>query len=115
MKHHNYYIYIVSNPGRTVLYTGVTNNLEQRIIEHYLNKGSLETFAGKYYCYNLLYYERFQFSEEAISREKEIKGWTKDKKISLIKTINPKLHSFNKEVIADWPPHEAYKRNDPDV
>jgi len=71
---HQYYIYIVTNPGRTVLYTGVTNNLPHRLIEHWMNRGDHKTFAGKYYCYNLIYLEEFQYIYNAIAIEKEIKG-----------------------------------------
>src|SRR3979409_1680625 len=56
-RDHHYYIYIVTNPERNVLYTGVTNNLGIRLMEHYANRGNTKTFAGKYYCYNLIYYE----------------------------------------------------------
>lgn len=52
-----YYVYIATNPTKTVLYTGVTNNLQQRMFQHYENRGKPETFAGKYYCYNLIYFE----------------------------------------------------------
>jgi len=71
-KKHQYYIYIITNPERTVLYTGVTNDLSQRLIEHWVNKGQPKTFAGKYYCYNLIYYEEFRYINDAIAREKEI-------------------------------------------
>ena len=75
MKQHNYYVYIVTNFAKIVLYTGMTNDIERRLIEHYQNRGKA-TFAGKYYCYNLLYYEWHQYVQHAIEREKEIKGWT---------------------------------------
>ncbi|WP_370457627.1 GIY-YIG nuclease family protein [Rufibacter sp. XAAS-G3-1] len=55
MKDHNYFVYIISNPAKTVLYTGVTNNLEVRLQQHKDNRGKPETFAGKYCCYKLLY------------------------------------------------------------
>lgn len=73
-KQHHYYVYIVTNPERTVLYTGVSNNLSQRLKEHWANRGRPKTFAGKYYCYNLIYYEYFTYINNAIAREKEIKG-----------------------------------------
>ena len=73
MKQHNYYIYITTNPALTVLYTGVTNNLEVRICEHYVNRGKENSFAGKFHCYNLIYYEHFTDINFAIAREKEIK------------------------------------------
>ncbi|WP_317195361.1 GIY-YIG nuclease family protein [Rufibacter roseolus] len=49
MKDHNYFVYITSNPGKTVLYTGVTNDLEVRLQQHKENRGKPESFAGKYY------------------------------------------------------------------
>ena len=97
-RQYQFYIYIVTNPERTVLYTGVTNNLAQRLIEHYSNRGQPNTFAGKYYCYNLIYYESFQYINEAIAREKEIKGWRRQKKLDLIKTMNPDWTFLNPSV-----------------
>ncbi|WP_202923390.1 GIY-YIG nuclease family protein [Pontibacter pudoricolor] len=55
MRSHNYFVYIITNPGRTVLYTGVMNDLQVRIEQHKTNRGKPETFAGRYYCYKLLY------------------------------------------------------------
>lgn len=75
MQIRRYYCYILTNPTKTVLYTGITNNLGQRLIEHYLNRGKQSTFAGRYNCYNLIYFEVFNSPEDAIHREKEIKGW----------------------------------------
>lgn len=106
MQPHQYFVYITTSHKKTVLYTGVTNNLEQRLIEHYLNRGKPNTFAGKYYCYHLLYYEKFQWIQDAISREKELKGWIRDKKLELIKTMNPDFKFLNNEVCYIWPPEE---------
>lgn len=78
MKIHSYYTYITTNPTKKVLYTGMTNDLAQRMIEHYLNRGQPKTFAGKYYCYLLVYYEEYQWVHDAMAREKEIKGWTRE-------------------------------------
>jgi putative endonuclease len=84
-----YYVYIITNPGKTVLYTGVTNNLQRRIYEHTENRGNPSNFAGKYYCYKLIYYEEFNDITEAIQREKQIKGWRREKKEELIHEKNP--------------------------
>ena len=73
-------LFITTNPHKTVLYTGVTNNLERRMSEYYENRGKPESFAGKFYCYNLIYWERFSDINDAIAREKEIKGWKRSKK-----------------------------------
>jgi putative endonuclease len=84
-----YYVYITTNPAKTVLYIGVTNSLPRRLGQHYENRGNNDTFAGRYFCYNLLYYEQFTDIKAAISREKELKGWTRAKKDALIATLNP--------------------------
>ena len=89
MKFHNYYVYITTNAAKTVLYIGVTNELSRRISEHFENRGKKESFAGKYYCYKLIYWERFSDINDAILREKEIKGWRRSKKEALIKEKNP--------------------------
>jgi putative endonuclease len=90
MKTGLYYVYITTNPGKTVLYVGITNDLSRRIFEHSENKGKPETFAGKYYCYKLLYYETYPDAKIAIAREKEIKNLTRAKKEELISNENPK-------------------------
>lgn len=88
MWNQNYFTYITTNPHKTVLYVGVTNDLERRLTEHYENRGNPETFAGKYYCYNLLYYERHLKMFHAIEREKEIKLMSREDKEKLIKAEN---------------------------
>jgi putative endonuclease len=98
MWNYNFYVYIITNPDRSVLYVGVTNDLRRRLFEHKENKGNKNTFAGKYYCFNLVYYEHFTHIEYAIKREKEIKKWRREKKDSLIITLNPEWRFLNKEV-----------------
>ncbi|MBO9561714.1 MAG: GIY-YIG nuclease family protein [Niastella sp.] len=102
-----YFVYILTNPNKTVLYIGVTNNLAQRIIEHYINRGSSSTFAGRHFCYQLLYYETFGQIRSAIARETEIKKWNRNKKEALIKTMNPDWVFLNKELFGQRPPEEA--------
>lgn len=106
----SYYTYITTNPGRKVLYTGMTNDLAQRIIEHYLNRGNKKTFAGKYYCYFLIYFEEYQWVQDAQAREKEIKGWARAKKLDLIKQYNPKLKFLNGSIMDIWPPNDGSHR-----
>jgi len=89
---HTYFIYILTNKAKSVFYVGVTNNLKKRLIKHKENiLLNNKTFASKYNVEFLLYYEKFTWIQEAIAREKEIKGWRREKKIDLIKTINPEL------------------------
>jgi len=82
-----FYVYIATNRFNTVLYTGVTSNLERRMYEH-RNK-LFKGFSSKYNVQKLIYYEVFKSPEEAILAEKKIKGWTRQKKLELIKTKNP--------------------------
>ena len=98
MKQHNYYVYITTNPAKVVLYVGLTNNLRARTHKHFEHRGQPETFAGRYYCYNLVYWERFQFIQHAIAREKQIKKWKREKKIKLIESFNPEWRFLNDEV-----------------
>jgi putative endonuclease len=91
----NFYVYIVTNSTKTVLYTGFTNNLERRLAEHAANKGNSKTFTGRYNACYLLYFEVFNNPTEGIAREKEIKGWRRDKKIGLIQTTNPDMAFLN--------------------
>ena len=78
-----YSFYITTNSSRTVLYCGVTNDLAQRLIEHYLTSGQ-QNFTGKYSCYWLIYYEDYVYIDIAIAREKEVKKWRREKKETLI-------------------------------
>ncbi len=108
---HEYVVYIITNPTKKVLYTGITNDIAQRLVEHYLMRGKPSTFAGKYFCYNLLYYESYQYVEDAIAREKEIKKWRRAKKDTLITNFNPNWKFLNNEILT-WPPREQFHRKD---
>ena len=82
-----YYVYILTNKGNSVLYTGVTNNLKRRIFEH---KNKLaDGFTKKYNVDKLIYFDYTTDIYSAISREKQIKGWRREKKIDLINEMNP--------------------------
>ncbi|KJS16491.1 MAG: endonuclease [Peptococcaceae bacterium BRH_c4b] len=82
-----YYVYILTNWSNKVLYTGVTNNLERRMYEH-RNK-LIPGFTEKYNVNKLVYCDSTIDVKTAIAREKQIKGWTRRKKIDLIESINP--------------------------
>ena len=99
-----FYVYITTNPTKTTLYTGLTNDLQRRLNEHFNNRGNDETFAGKYYCYNLIYYEAFPTSHEAIQAEKYIKGKSRKKKEVIIELMNPTKAVLNSKVCGTWPP-----------
>ena len=99
-----YYVYILTNNSKTVLYTGVTNNLTRRITEHYLQRDNKNTFCGKYLCHHLIYYEEFKNIANAIAREKEIKGWNRKKKLALIRSENKDFNFWNYTLFDKWPP-----------
>jgi len=105
MFDHKYFIYILTNYEKTVLYVGVTNSLERRLSEHFLNRGNNNSFTGKYYYFYLLYYESFKYINDAIAREKEIKGWSRKKKEKLINEENPDWEFLNSKILP-WPPPE---------
>ncbi len=77
-----YYVYILTNKIKSVLYIGMTNNLEQRINEHYIDRIDKKHFTGKYNYHFLIFYESYKYVNDAIAREKEIKGWLRIKKIT---------------------------------
>ncbi len=97
---HSYFVYILTNKNKTVLYTGVTNDMYRRISEHFeISKPFRHSsFAGWYNAYHLLYFECFDQVTNAIAREKEIKGWRRSKKEALINTLNPQWRFLNDEV-----------------
>ncbi|MGF7082425.1 GIY-YIG nuclease family protein [Mucilaginibacter sp. UYCu711] len=98
MWNYNFYVYITTNPEKTVLYVGVTNDLRRRLYEHAENKGNPKTFAGKYFCYNLVYFEHFSHINYAIDREKQLKKLRREKKDNLIDSFNPGWKFLNAEV-----------------
>jgi putative endonuclease len=86
-----------------VLYTGVTNDIERRLYEHYFALGQESSFTSKYKCFYLVWYERHQYVDHAIEREKQIKGWTRAKKIALIDQENLNWSLLNSDIM-EWPP-----------
>jgi putative endonuclease len=93
-RNRTYYVYILGN-GKGALYTGVTNDLERRIQEHKTKQ--IKGFTSKYVINQLLYFESFTDIHDAIAAEKQIKGWTRKKKLELIRTTNPMFRDLTKE------------------
>ncbi|KKQ66419.1 MAG: hypothetical protein US86_C0005G0030 [Candidatus Daviesbacteria bacterium GW2011_GWA2_38_24] len=91
------YVYILANITNRVLYTGVTSNLVKRVYEHkqHLVKG----FTAKYSVEKLVYFEIYENVNQAIAREKQIKGGSREKKLRLIETINPTFEDLYKSII----------------
>ena len=87
-----YYVYILANKVNTVLYVGVTNNLFRRVVEHKLQLH--EGFTKRYNVYKLVYFESFQYVNDAISRETEIKRWKRQWKNRLIFKENKEMRDL---------------------
>ena len=97
----NYFVYILTNPNRTTLYVGMTNDLVRILWEHEQSAGNRKSFTGRYHCNRLVWYETHYTAQEAIDREKEIKKWSRDKKESLIHSHNPDWKFMN-DMVRTW-------------
>jgi putative endonuclease len=91
-----HFVYITTNKRHTLFYTGTTNNLKKRIWQH--KHKLIDGFTKKYNLDKLVYYEFYLTQQEAVKGEKQIKNWSKQKKLNLIKLINPEL----KNLSIDW-------------
>ena len=87
-----YAVYIMASWSR-VIYIGITRNLEERVNEHKAHKYP-DSFTSPYKCTRLVYVENFDRIEDALAREKQLKGWRRDKKVNLIQSVNPHWHDL---------------------
>lgn len=92
-----YYVYIATNPQNNVFYTGVTNNLVRRIWEH--KQKLVSGFTEKYNINKLVFYEVFEDINDAIAKEKQIKGGSREKKLKLIESVNPEFEDLYGSII----------------
>src|SRR5579859_4748179 len=97
MKEHTYYVYILTNATRRPFYTGVTNSVVSRTDQH-KQKIVENSYTARYNLSRLVYFEQYQYVREAIRREKQLKNWSRKKKIALIEAMNPKWDDLNR----DW-------------
>ena len=91
-----YFVYILSNWDDSILYVGVTGNLPRRLYEH--RNGLVEGFTKKYNVHKLVYFEHTSDVYSAISREKQLKNWSRSKKVALILKMNPEWRDLSE----DW-------------
>ena len=95
MKQHNYNVYIVASPSRTI-YTGVTNDLERRMWQH--KQKAFRGFTANHGVTRLVWFAEHRMIGDAIGREKQLKGWRREKKLALIEAANPKWRGLSH----DW-------------
>lgn len=88
-----YFVYIITNERKTTLYIGVTNDISRRYFEH-SNKLNPDSFSSKYNLNVLVYFEIYSYIEEAIQREKQLKGGSRKKKMVLIQNFNPEWENL---------------------
>lgn len=96
MGHKQYFVYMMTNRWRNVLYTGLTNSLEKRVWQH--KAKTVPGFTKKYNCDKLVYFEDYSEIDQAIAHKKQIKAWSRVKKEGLVAKINPAW----KDLAADW-------------
>ena len=99
MKQRQYCVYIMANAHHTVLYTGVTNDLQRRVLEHRAGEGG--AFTKKYNVHKLVYFEQGTEVKDAILREKQIKAGSRQKKIDLVNSMNPNWKDLYEECFGD--------------
>lgn len=91
------YVYLMANKWNTVIYTGVTSDLRKRIYQH--KQELVDGFSKKYKIHKLVYFEVFDDIKNAILREKQIKGGSRGKKLTLIKGMNPKFEDLYQNIL----------------
>jgi putative endonuclease len=101
-----FYIYMMTNQSRVVLYTGITNSLVRRVWQH--QNAEIDGFTKAYKVNRLVYYECFDDPRDAIAREKEIKGWRRAKKNALVEKMNPKVGGFITDALSAYETSFAY-------
>jgi putative endonuclease len=109
MEERRYWVYILVSASGNAMYIGVTNNLEKRLHEHRTGKGS--EFAKKYRASKLVYAEEYETPADAIAREKQLKGWRRERKNELVRTINPQFRELLPA--QPWPTSPALQASGP--
>lgn len=99
-----YYTYILVNHNNRVMYIGITNDLQRRICEH--KSGKIPGFTEKYRVNKLVFYEAYREVTAAIAREKQLKGWSRSKKNSLVEMMNPEWKNLYESLFKGLPRNE---------
>jgi len=94
-RHYEFFVYILASKSRT-LYIGVTEDLRVRVKQHREERPG--TFTARYKIGRLVYFERYQYIDNAIAREKELKSWNRARKVSLVEGVNPTWEDLAKDV-----------------
>ncbi len=95
-REYDFWVYVLTNKNRTVLYIGMTNSLSRRVYERHSDEA--EGFASKYQCRRLVYYEHYRDVRDAIARETQLKKWRREKKLALINRMNPQWNDLARDL-----------------
>jgi len=98
-RDYNFWVYIITNAHDSVLYIGMTNDLARRVGEH--RSGEIHGFTSAYRCHKLLFYEHYADVQDAISRETQLKKWSRAKKVALIATVNSRWNDLAPDVLGE--------------
>ena len=104
MRDHHFFVYVMASKSR-VIYVGMTNDLVVRVFQH--KTGRDKGFTQRYKVHRLVYFEPYRYVTSAIEREKELKGWRREKRAALIESLNPTWE----DLAADWFTAEELTRN----
>ena len=96
-REYDFWVYIMTNKHESVLYIGITNSLSRRVYEH--RSGEIPGFTADYRCSRLVYYEHYNQATDATAREKQLKRWSRAKKVALIERMNPRWVDLASEVL----------------
>ena len=95
MSNSNFYVYIMTNENNSTVYIGVTNDINRRVYEH--KHGLTGGFTKKYNLHKLVYVEHAGTATDAIAREKQLKGWKRERKNQLVNSVNPEWKDLYSE------------------
>jgi putative endonuclease len=98
-RYYDFGVYVMTNQHDSVLYIGMTNDLSRRIAEH--RSGEVPGFTSDYRCHKLVYHEHYSEVEEAIAREKQLKRWSRTKKVDLIERMNPRWIDLADDILGN--------------
>ena len=98
-REYDFWVYIMTNKLDSVLYVGMTNDLTRRVSEH--QSGEIPGFTADYRCHKLVYSEYYSDVGEAIAREKQLKNWSRKKKVALIESMNPRWVDLSEEIFGN--------------
>jgi putative endonuclease len=98
-REYDFWVYIMTNKLDSVLYIGMTNDLTRRLSEH--QSGEIPGFTADYRCHKLLFWKHYSYVDDAIAREKQLKKWSRKKKVALIESLNPRWVDLSQEIFGN--------------